>query len=261
MTDTSNSLVTLAVDAGVATITLDSPHNRNALSSALVTQLKDRLQAAKGDTSVRAVVLTHTGTTFCAGADLTEASGGSMSDGATQLLHLLRLIIDQPQPVIAHLKGHVRAGGLGLVGACDMVVAGPESTFAFTESRLGLAPAIISLTVLPRLTNRAASRYFLTGEKFDAATAAEIGLVTDVGEDAEAGLAAILDALRKASPQGLRETKRLTTAGVRRTLTDGGGAMTELSSWLFGSEEAREGMLSFLERRPPRWAPSQEESA
>lgn len=247
-----------AVDRGVATVTLDSPHNRNALSAALVTALGERLAAAGADDAVRAVVLTHTGGTFCAGADLSEASGGSMATGAERLLGLLTTIVDLPKPVVARVTGHVRAGGMGLLGACDLAFAGGRATFAFTEARLGLAPAVISLTTLPRMPDRAAGRYFLTGEVFDAAVAERIGLLTQAvdggAEEVDAAVSGVLDAFRTASPQGLRESKSLTTARVRAAVAEGAASMTALSVRLFGSDEAAEGMRSFLERRPPRWA-------
>lgn len=247
-------LVRYDVDRGVATITLDSPHNRNALSAALVAQLGARLAAAADDPDVRAVVLTHAGGTFCAGADLSEAREGSMTTGASLLLGLLTAIVELPKPVVARITGHVRAGGMGLVGACDVALAGPRATFAFTEARIGLAPAVISLTTMSRLPERAVGRYFLTGEVFDATTAERIGMVTQAADDVDAALADLLDAFRGASPQGLRESKALATARMRRVLADGAAPMTELSARLFGSEEAREGMQAFLERRPPRWA-------
>jgi enoyl-CoA hydratase len=243
-------MIQYGVERGIARIALDSPHNRNALSSALMDELEGRLSDAGADDTVRAVELTHTGATFCAGADLTEARV-DMTEGTRRLLALLRQIVELPKPVVASIDGHVRAGGMGLVGACDIALAGPASTFAFTEVRLGLAPAIISLTTLPRLTARAVGRYYLTGETFDAATAASIGLVTEAVDDIDAATHAVLDALRRASPQGLRETKPLTTRAVVFADAE---ALTSQSARLFASDEAREGMTSFLEKRPPRWA-------
>ncbi|HJQ41524.1 MAG TPA: enoyl-CoA hydratase family protein [Jatrophihabitantaceae bacterium] len=250
------SVVQYAVDRAIATVTLDSPENRNALSAALVGELTGHLETAAADPDVRAVVLTHTGKTFCAGADLKEQAGeGGPAEGTRRMLELLRTIVELSKPVIARVDGHVRAGGLGLVGACDIALAGPASSFAFTEVRLGLAPAIISLTTLPRMTPRAASRYYLTGESFDAAAAASSGLITAAAEDVDAALAPILDALRSCSPQGLAETKPLTTRPVRDELAARGAEMQALSARLFGSDEAREGMLAFLQKRPPAWAP------
>jgi enoyl-CoA hydratase len=247
------SLIQYSVDRGVARIALDSPHNRNALSAALVAQLTDALATTAADDTVRAVELTHTGTTFCAGADLREASEGGMASGAARVTALLRHTVGLPKPVVGSIDGHVRAGGLGLVGACDIVLAGPQSTFAFSEVRLGLAPAMISLTTLPRMDSRAASRYYLTGETFDAATAARIGLVTEAVADIDAGTLVVLDALRAASPQGLRETKLLLTRDVLAGFDSNAPGLAMLSARLFSSAEAAEGMAAFREKRRPAW--------
>ena len=252
MTDTE--LVHLDVDSGIATITLDSPRNRNALSAQLVSELHKRIETAEADAAARAIVLTHTGTTFCAGADLSEARNGPMSGTASTLLQLIRAFIDCPKPVVARIDGNVRAGGLGLIGACDIVVAGPRSTFALTEVRLGLAAAVISVALLPRIDERAAARYFLTGATFDAAEAARIGVVSIAAPDADEACAAVTAQLLLGSPQGLAESKRLITARVRAAIEQDGERMVELSARLFASDEAHEGMVAFLERRPPRWA-------
>ncbi len=233
---------------GVAVLTLDSPANRNALSADLVAELRAALADAGADPAVRAVLLTHTGTTFCAGADLK-----SPCDPA-DLLALLREIAELPKPVLARVTGHVRAGGLGLLGVCDIAAAGPQSTYAFTETHLGLAPAVISMPLLPRLDPRAAARYFLTAEVFDAAEATRIGLLTLHAEDVDQALEPVLAGLRKASPQGLAATKALTAAAVRETLDRDGTRLTELSAELFGSAEAREGITARFERRNPSWS-------
>jgi len=250
----ADRLVQYSTDHGIARIALDSPRNRNALSAALVEQLTQALANASADDAVRAVELTHTGSTFCAGADLTEARQGGMKAGAERVLALLKHIVTLPKPVVGSIDGHVRAGGLGLVGACDVVLAGPASTFAFTEVRLGLAAAMISLTTLPRMDPRAASRYYLTGETFDAPTAARIGLITAAVDDIDADTMAVLDALRAASPQGLRETKPLLTAALLDGFDAKAEAMADLSARLFGTPEAAEGMAAFLEKRRPSWA-------
>jgi enoyl-CoA hydratase len=244
-----------AVDRSIATITLDSPENRNALSKALVDALSGHLATAAADPEVRAIVLTHTGRTFCAGADLKEQAGeGGPAEGTKRMLALQRAVVELAKPVIARLDGHVRAGGIGIVGACDIVIAGPATTFAFTEVRLGLAPAIISLTTQGRMTDRAVSRYYLTGETFDAPAAVTAGLVTTATDDLDAELETLCTALRACSPQGLAETKPLTTAAVVAAFDTRADDMRALSQRLFESDEAREGMLSFLEKRPPRWA-------
>ncbi|MGU3435685.1 enoyl-CoA hydratase family protein [Actinomycetes bacterium M1A6_2h] len=237
----------------VATLTLDSPRNRNALSSVLVDELTRGLQKATEDADVRAIVLTHTGGTFCAGADLTEA-GSSPEQRTQQMVDLLRAIVECPKPVVGVIDGHVRAGGMGLVGACDIVVSGHSSTFALTEARLGLAASIVSLTLLPRLTSRSASRYFLTGEKFGPDEAEAIGLISGTAADPHVAAQEILDSLRKASPQGLAESKALTTRSMLADFDSLADDLAATSARLFASEEAREGMMSFLEKRPPRWS-------
>ena len=136
------------------------------------------------------------------------------SRGPARLTALLRAIVSSPLPVIAAVDGHVRAGGFGLVGACDIAVAGPRSTFALTEARIGVAPAIISLTLLPKMSARAAARYYLTGETFDAAAAAEIGLITMAADDVDAAVASLVADVGRGSPQGLAASKALTTAAV-----------------------------------------------
>jgi len=248
-------VVHYSVDRGIATITLDSPENRNALSAQLVGELGDHLRAAGEDVGVRAVVLTHTGSTFCAGADLREsAAEGGPAKGTARMIALLRGIVELPKPVVASIDGNVRAGGMGIVGACDIVVVGPKTTFALTEVRLGLAPAMITLTLRGRLTERALSRYYLTGETFDPTTAQAIGLVTVAAEDVAGEVAAICDNLRKGSPQGLAESKKLTTATTLAAFDREAADLQALSQRLFESDEAREGVLSFLEKRPPAWA-------
>nr|WP_229375983.1 enoyl-CoA hydratase family protein [Streptomyces spirodelae] len=244
-----------ATEDGIRTLTLDSPHNRNALSARLVGELYAELARAEEDASVRAVLLTHTGNTFCAGADLNEAGADAASaDGPRALAALLRAIAAFPKPVVARVTGHVRAGGTGLLAACDISVAGPGATFAFTEARIGVAPAVISMPVLPRTDPRAMARYYLTGERFGPAEAARIGLITLAADDPDEALAPVLDGLRRGSPQGLAESKRLVTREVLAAFDRDTGTLAELSARLFASDEAREGMTAFLERREPEWA-------
>jgi enoyl-CoA hydratase len=232
---------------GIEQLSLDSPDNRNALSAALVGELADALTDAAKDGDVRAILLTHTGNTFCAGADLRDPPPPDA------LVHLLRQIIELRKPVVARVTGHVRAGGLGLLGACDIAAASTEATFAFTEVRIGVAPAVISLPLLPRTAPRALARYYLTGERFAAPEAARIGLLTVAGDDVDAVLTPILDGLRRASPQGLAETKQLLTARVLESFDQDAADLTALSARLFSSPQAREGMTAFLERRDPAW--------
>ncbi|MFD4273063.1 enoyl-CoA hydratase family protein [Streptomyces cyaneofuscatus] len=243
------TLIATSRERGIATLTLDSPANRNALSAQLVAELRDSLTACAADDTVRAVVLAHTGSTFCAGADLKAPPDPEAFVG------LMRDIVALPKPVVARVDGHVRAGGLGLLAACDIAVAGEASSFALTESRLGLAPAVISLTLLPRVDRTAANRYYLTGERFDAAEAARIGLITVAAGDVDLdkALAPVLDGLRRASPQGLAASKELVTATVLRSFDQYAEDLIARSAALFASDEAREGMTAFLERRDPAW--------
>ncbi|WP_328838519.1 enoyl-CoA hydratase family protein [Streptomyces europaeiscabiei] len=240
-------LIRYAHHRGIATLTLDSPANRNALSAALVAELRDALDRCGKDDTVRAVVLTHTGNTFCAGADLRDPPDPQA------LVDLLRRLLELPKPVVARVTGHVRAGGLGLLGACDIAAAGPEATFALTEVRIGVAPAVISLTLRPRTDPRALARYYLTGERFGSAEAARIGLLTTAGADVDDVLEPVLDGLRRASPRALSETKHLLTTKVLENFDQDAGELTRLSSRLFASADAREGMTAFLERREPGW--------
>jgi len=253
-----DTLVRYEVDGAVARLTLDSPHNRNALSTALVEQLHEGFARAAGQSGVRVVVLGHTGGTFCAGADLSEAAGRDPADiavdRAREMTTLLRAILELRLPVIGAIDGHVRAGGLGLVGACDVVVAGPGSTFALTEARIGVAPSIISLTLLPKMTPRSAGRYFLTGERFGAEEAAAVGLVTVAADDVDTAVAALAGEIARGSPQGLATSKALTTAAILRDFDEHAEELTQQSARLFVSDEAREGMLAFLQKRSPNWA-------
>ncbi|MEU1008960.1 enoyl-CoA hydratase family protein [Streptomyces sp. NPDC005890] len=231
----------------VDTLSLDATGTRNALSAALVTALADALTDCGKDPDVRAVVLTHTGTTFCAGADLRDPPDPDA------LVALLRQIVELPKPVVARVTGHVRAGGLGLLAACDIAAASADASFAFTEVRIGVAPAVISLPVIPRADPRALARYYLTGERFGPAEAVRLGLLTATADDVDTALAPVLDGLRRSAPQALAETKRLLTTRVLETFDRDAAELTALSARLFASPQAREGMTAFLERRDAAW--------
>lgn len=257
-TGTETPFVRYDLRDGFAVLTLDSPHNRNALSSKLVRELLDGLRKAGADERARGVILTHTGNTFCAGADLKEAldaDPAAAADIRTRwMIDVLRGIVELHKPVLAQIDGNVRAGGMGIVGACDIAVAGPSSSFALTEARLGLAPFMISLTLLPRLTSRAAARYYQTGETFDAAEAERIGLITVAADDAAAEVARLCGELRKGSPQGLAESKRLVNASLVAEFDRTADELAKRSGSFFGTPEVIEGMTAFFQRRPPSWA-------
>ena len=243
-------LVRYATDGPLATVTLDSPHNRNALSRQLVTELAERLRTAEADDAVRVVLLGAEGRVFCSGADLSEASTGGMEEGTRAIVALQRSIVAMDKPVVVRVQGAVRAGGIGLVAAADVAVAAEAATFALTEVKLGLAAAIISLTVHHRMSPRAASLTTLGGEVFTGAEAATYGLVTRAvpADDLDAEVAALCAVLATGAPQGLRESKRILNRDLLARIDAGGEEMAELSTRLFASDEAREAMTAFLAR-------------
>jgi methylglutaconyl-CoA hydratase len=239
----------------VATVTLDSPANRNALSGALLTQLHTALTGALADDSVRVIVLTGAGTAFCSGADLKEARDAPAA-APSSYPQILQLIWDSGKPVICRVNGSARAGGIGLIAACDIAIAPRPATFAFTEVRIGAAPAIIAVICLRRMSSRSAAEYFLTGESFDADRAAALGLLTaavDEG-DLDAQTQRYADLLLRGAPGALAVTKQLLRDVPGLSLADGLNRMAEVSASRFGSAEAREGMAAFAERRQPSWA-------
>jgi methylglutaconyl-CoA hydratase len=252
---TDDKVLQVEVARGVATLTLDSPANRNALSRAMRARLRGALADALADDAVRVVVLDHTGRVFCSGMDLSEAAGGGAQEqGVREFPEILETIWSSPKPVLAVVRGPARAGGVGLLAACDVVVAGASATFGFSEVRLGIVPAVISAVVLPRMLTHIAHRLMLTGEVFDAAAAAAAGLV-DLAvpdEEVDATVAAQVTALAAGAPAALAETKRLLRA---RTPSLEFGELLELSARFFASEEGQEGIAAFREKRPARWVP------
>ncbi|MGB0099883.1 MAG: enoyl-CoA hydratase-related protein, partial [Nocardioides sp.] len=204
-------LVHYDVSDQVATITLDSPHNRNALSRQLVTELFEGLERAAADPDATMVLIAAEGRVFCSGADLSEASTDGMEEGARRIVDLQRLILTLDKPVVTRVAGAVRAGGIGIVAASDIVVAADDATFALTEVKLGLAAAIISLTVHARMNPRAAALTTLGGEVFSGADAATYGLVTTAvpAADLDDEVARLCASLVTGAPQGLRESKRI----------------------------------------------------
>ncbi|WP_395729578.1 enoyl-CoA hydratase-related protein [Nakamurella sp.] len=240
---------------GVGTITLDSPANRNALSARLRGELLTQLDAAIAEPAVRVIVLTHTGPVFCSGMDLKESAGASAGDqGVNELPRILETLWCSPTPVVARLAGPARAGGIGMVAACDIAVAVDTATFAFSEVRIGVIPAVISTVVLPRLQPRAAHELFLTGETFDAARAVQAGLLNRCvpADTLDAEVGRFVGLLRQGAPGALDGTKRL----LRRPRGDLRGdlaALTTISAGFFAGSEAQEGMAAFREKRLPAW--------
>ena len=255
---TPDQVLQVDVSRGVATLTLDSPANRNALSKAMRSQLRTALVDALADDAVRVVVLDHTGRVFCSGMDLSEAAGGGAQDqGVREFPDLLEALWSAPKPVVAVVRGPARAGGVGLLAACDVVVAGASATFAFSEVRLGIVPAVISAVVLPRMVPHVAHRLMLTGQVFDAEAAAAGGLVDLVVPDADVDgeVRAQLVHLTAGAPAALAETKRLLRARTPPLRFD---ELLELSARFFAGAEGQEGIASFREKRPARWVPTQD---
>jgi len=250
-----DDVLKVTVERGVATLTLDSPANRNALSLAMRARLRAALDEALADDAVRVIVLDHTGRVFCSGMDLSEAAGGGAEQqGVREFPEILSALWSSPKPVLAAVRGPARAGGVGLLAACDVVVAGTSATFAFSEVRIGVVPAVISAVVLPRMLTHAAHRLMLTGEVFDAATAAAGGLVDLVAADDEVSevVAGQVRALAAGAPTALAETKRLLRDGAPPLRFD---ELLELSARFFASEEGQEGIAAFREKRAARWVP------
>ena len=250
-----NEFVRTDQAAGIATITLDSPTNRNALSSGLLTELQAALAGALSDSGVRVIVLTGAGPAFCSGADLKE-SRTSPSAAPELFPEILQLIWDGPKPVVCRVNGSARAGGIGLIAACDIAIATESATFAFSEVRIGVTPAIIAVTCLRRMEPRAAAEYFLTGEAFGAPRAAEIGLLTravpETELDEQAGRYAGL--LLRGAPGALAATKTVLREAGTLPVAEGLARMAGLSADRFASAEGQEGMAAFAERRDPSWA-------
>ncbi len=246
---------------GVATLTLDRPDARNVLGPESLAQLHEGLARAAADDEVRVVVLTGTGNTFCAGADLrgaASADAGSFADsGPRALVRVLEALLDHPKPTIARVQGHVAGGGNGLVAACDLAVAAAEARFAFSEVRVGVAPAVISVVCLARMHPRDAAELLLTGERVGAERVRTAGLVTAVvpAEELDAAVASWVDQLRRGGPHALAATKQLLRRVPALDRAEAFDWTAELSAALFGSPEAAEGMTAFVQRRPPSWAP------
>ena len=245
------------IKQGAAWITLNRPENRNALSSVLVTELYDHLMAANADDSVRSIVITGNGPAFCAGADLKSPPGqlSEGSDRAVPYADVLTTIIDSPKPVIAAINGAAFAGGLGLVGASDIVVTREDVQFSFSEVRIGVIPAIISVVCLPKLGTHHGMKLFLTGERFDGNQAVAMGLAHRAvsSDDLHAAVQEEIDMINLGGPIAVQECKKLVRRVPQLSLADGFEETAKWSARMFRSEEGAEGMASFREKRKPSW--------
>jgi methylglutaconyl-CoA hydratase len=248
---------------GVCRVTLNRPDVRNAFDDALIKRLHEAFVAAGEDRDVRVVVLAGNGPAFCAGADLNwmkRMAGYSREQNvadARALAQMLAALDRLPKPTIARVHGPAFAGGTGLVAACDIAVGTPEAKFCFSEAKLGLSPATISPHVMRAIGVRAARRYFLTAEVFDAAEAHRIGLLTLLVSPAEldAEIQKLLEHLLAGGPEAMKTIKRLIRDVAGRALGDALIADTaERIAGIRASAEGREGIASFLEKRKPSWS-------
>ena len=257
----TQDVVHLEVSRGAATITLDSQPNRNALSRRLRTDLARHLASAVADPDVRVVVLTHTGPTFCAGADLKEVRDGDTEAEAraVPVPELLAALLEAPKPVVARVAGSARAGGIGIIACCDVAIASTSADFALTEVRVGVVPVLISVPLLSLLQRRAAQELMLTGERFDAGRAVKVGLLTRAvpEPDLDAEVDRTVTDLCAGAPEAVAATKAVLAAAtgrgdeLRRRLA----AASAISQRHFASDEAAEGIAAFREKRAPRWVP------
>jgi len=242
---------------GVLTVTLADEDNRNALSSRLTTELTEALDDADADPEVRVVVLTNRGRVFCAGADLSErSSGGSGSSSRpvdpTRLFGRFR---ESPKPYVGRIAGHCVAGGMGLAAAMDISIAIEEAKFGFTEVRVGVAPAIISVVCLPKIRPADAREAFLRGNRFLAPEAARMGLINAAVpvEELDAAVDAVVADLKAGGPEAIAAAKQLMARVPGMPIDEAFRWTGELSASLFRGEEAAEGMRAYLDKRPPSW--------
>lgn len=257
MSDPTSSAVLTSIDRGVATLTLNQPDRKNSLGAELVDRLGHALDAAIADPTVRVIVLTNEGNTFCAGADLKDAKPGVASNTGRTFVEIFELILASPKPVIGRIDGHATGGGVGLAAACDISVMRDDAKIGFTEVRLGVAPAVISVVCLPKMRRADASELFLTGERFTPARAAEVGLINEaVAPDAlDERVEHYVSMIVRGGPTALAAAKELINAVPDMDQADGFAWTSVRSRELFAAEEAQAGIAAFRERRDAPWVP------
>ncbi len=264
----THGTVRLTMQGPVARVTLNRPDLRNAFNDQMLDDLLEVFASLGNDAGVRVVVLTGEGSAFCAGADLNwmkRVIGYSYEENhqdSLRLARMLREVYTCPKPVIARVNGHAIGGGTGVVAVCDLVVAVENAVFAFSETKLGLTPAAISPYLLKRMGERNLREYFLTGERFSASRAVELGLVNAAvpAEDLDATVDAKVKLILTGGPEALGVTKDLIRGISERSLDDNGPYTAEVISRLRMSDEGQEGMNAFLEKRRPRWVTGDEDS-
>jgi methylglutaconyl-CoA hydratase len=241
-----------------AWITLNQPEKRNALSAEIVVGLGTHLQAAIADDRVRVIVLTGAGAAFCAGADLKSGGMSPSGDAENPFVTLLKTIWEAPKPVIGRINGHAFGGGIGLAAACDISLAAESAMFSFSEVRVGVIPAMISVVVIPKLGIHNTMWLFLTGERFSAQRAAELGLIHRAvpAPDLDRSVEDVVGMIRLGGPNAIREAKQLVRRVPELSMHEAFRYTSKKIGELFASDEAAEGMLAFLEKRKPMWAES-----
>ncbi|CAN5349352.1 enoyl-CoA hydratase family protein [soil metagenome] len=242
------------VTAGVATLTLDRPDNRNALSAELVNGLGDALARAEADPQVRVVVLTNRGPAFCAGADL---KGGGTETPRYTLPDLFTAIQQARMPVVGRIAGHCTGGGVGLAAVCDITIASEDVQLGFTEVRIGVIPAMISVVCLPKMRHGDAVELFLSGEKISAGRAVEVGLLNQAvpAADLDDAIATLVGKLVRGGPEALAMAKQLVFAVPAMPREEAYAWTQAVSVERFGSDEAAAGMAAFREKRDAPWVP------
>jgi methylglutaconyl-CoA hydratase len=252
------ALVESALDGGVLTVTLNDEKRRNALSLDLLVELVDILDQADTDDAVRVVVLTNAGTVFCAGANLSEQSSGASAGRTVDMADVFARFRRSPKPYVGRIAGHCVAGGMGLAAAMDISIAADDAKFGFTEVRVGVAPAMISVLCLPKLREADARAAFLRGNRFLAPEAVRIGLINAAvpRDQLDAEIDAVVTDLLAGGPNAIAASKRLIAEVPHMAVDDAFAWTQQLSGELFRGDEAREGMGAFLEKRPASWVPA-----
>lgn len=259
----SSDPVLCAVAGGVATITLNLPERKNSLSPELVGALADQLEAMIADPVVRVIVLTNNGNTFCAGADLKSSAPGVQhrddAGGGRDFVDLFRIMVSSPTPIIGRIDGHATGGGVGLAAACDISVMRNDAKIGFTEVRLGVAPAVISVVCLPKMRRADANELFLTGERFTPDRAAEVGLINrSVDPDAiDATIDEFVDKVVRGGPIALGAAKDLIHRVPDMAFDEALSWTSIRSQELFRSDEATAGIAAFRDRTPAPWIPEE----
>lgn len=247
------------LDRGAAWITLNRIDNRNALSAELVNELAAHIGAANSDPNVRCIVVTGAGPAFCAGADLKNPPGSAVGDERPITLpEVIKAMLDSPKPVIVAVNGAAFAGGLGLVGAADICIAADDAVMSFSEVRIGVIPAVISVVCIPKLGPHNAMKLMLTGERFSGADAVRLGLAHRAVPlaDLRAAVQEEIDMINLGGPVAVRECKRLVRRISAISLDEGFAEAAPWSIRMFQSEEGQEGMAAFREKRKANWIAS-----